>query len=454
MRKKLLEQRAAAIARCDELSAIRETRELTEAEQVEFRSTLDKAKQLGEDILAAEELDRERAEQQVAEQRAAAAPAQQRPNSAPGHLEVHDNAEDVPFPDFGDFLRAVQVNATERTMDPRLRKSDIRNPQVRAAAGMNEEVASSGGFLVMTEIGAMIEKAAFETGMLASKTTKIPLGPNSNGMKLPGIDETSRVDGSRWGGVRGYWLNEAGSLTSSKPKFRNIELGLNKLAVLVYATDEMLADATTLGSVIQRSASEEFGFKLDDAVVRGTGAGVPLGILNAACTVSVSKETSQVAASILYENISKMRARMLPRSFANAQWFINVDCMPQLEKMFIPHKNVAGSENVSGQSVWMPPRGAQDPPNGTIFGRPVNVVEQCETVGTVGDIILADLGMYLMTTKGGVQAASSIHVNFLTDETAFRFIMRTDGQPSLNSAITPYKGTGTLSSFVTLATRA
>ena len=263
MRKKLLEQRAAAIARCDELSAIRETRELTEAEQVEFRSTLDKAKQLGEDILAAEELDRERAEQQVAEQRAAAAPAQQRPNSAPGHLEVHDNAEDVPFPDFGDFLRAVQVNATERTMDPRLRKSDIRNPQVRAAAGMNEEVASSGGFLVMTEIGAMIEKAAFETGMLASKTTKIPLGPNSNGMKLPGIDETSRVDGSRWGGVRGYWLNEAGSLTSSKPKFRNIELGLNKLAVLVYATDEMLADATTLGSVIQRSASEEFGFKLD-----------------------------------------------------------------------------------------------------------------------------------------------------------------------------------------------
>ena len=166
------------------------------------------------------------------------------------------------------------------------------------------------------------------------------------------------------------------------------------------------------------------------------------------------KETSQVAASILYENISKMRARMLPRSFANAQWFINVDCMPQLEKMFIPHKNVAGSENVSGQSVWMPPRGAQDPPNGTIFGRPVNVVEQCETVGTVGDIILADLGMYLMTTKGGVQAASSIHVNFLTDETAFRFIMRTDGQPSLNSAITPYKGTGTLSSFVTLATRA
>jgi hypothetical protein len=45
-------------------------------------------------------------------------------------------------------------------------------------------------------------------------------------------------------------------------------------------------------------------------------------------------------------------------------------------------------------------------------------------------------------------------VEFLTDQTVFRFIFRGDGQPKRNAPLTPYKGAGTLSSFVTLATRA
>ena len=56
-----------------------------------------------------------------------------------------------------------------------------------------------------------------------------------------------------------------------------------------------------------------------------------------------------------------------------------------------------------------------------------------------------------------VQSAQSIHVQFLTDEMVFRFLYRCDGQTSMASAITPYKGdstTGTQSAFVTLAERA
>jgi hypothetical protein len=45
-------------------------------------------------------------------------------------------------------------------------------------------------------------------------------------------------------------------------------------------------------------------------------------------------------------------------------------------------------------------------------------------------------------------------VAFLTDEEVFRWILRFDGQPIRNSALTPYKGTNTTSPFVTLATRA
>ena len=73
------------------------------------------------------------------------------------------------------------------------------------------------------------------------------------------------------------------------------------------------------------------------------------------------------------------------------------------------------------------------------------------------DIGLFDMSQYFWAEKGGVQEAQSMHVEFLTDQMVFRFIVRYDGQPSWSSALTPYQGTattGTLSPFVVLASRA
>jgi HK97 family phage major capsid protein len=106
-----------------------------------------------------------------------------------------------------------------------------------------------------------------------------------------------------------------------------------------------------------------------------------------------------------------------------------------------------------GAPVFMPPGGLSGAPYGTLMGRPVIPVEYCATVGTEGDIILADLSQYLMIDKGGINAASSMHVRFIYDEMAYRFIYRVDGQPIWNSALTPKNGSNTLSPFVTLATR-
>ena len=71
---------------------------------------------------------------------------------------------------------------------------------------------------------------------------------------------------------------------------------------------------------------------------------------------------------------------------------------------------------------------------------------------TSGDIILADLSQYIMIDKGGLQSASSIHFKFTTDETAFRFVFRVDGQPWWSTALIPFKGSSnTLSPFVVLS---
>ena len=47
-----------------------------------------------------------------------------------------------------------------------------------------------------------------------------------------------------------------------------------------------------------------------------------------------------------------------------------------------------------------------------------------------------------------------MHVKFIEEEQTFRWSLRTDGQPLWRTALTPYKGTNTLSPFVALAARA
>jgi HK97 family phage major capsid protein len=350
-----------------------------------------------------------------------------------------DRAEDKPWVSFGEQLAAVRAAAQPGgTIDPRL--------TTKAATGLSEGVPSDGGFLVQQDFSVELLKNAYETGVLASKVKKIPLTTAANGLKINGVDESSRANGSRWGGIQSYWENEADAYTASKPKFRQIELNLKKLTGLCYATDELLLDASALGTVISDGFSEEFGFKIDDAIVRGTGSGQPLGILNSQGTVMVSKESGQSADTIVVQNIVKMWARCWGRSRQNAAWYINQDIEPQLFTMSL----AVGS---GGVPVYMPANGVSGSPYSTLFGRPVIPLEQCDTLGNVGDIVLGDFSQYLMIDKGSIKSDVSVHVRFVYDEQVFKFVYRADGQPIRNKPLTPFKGSNSLSSFVTLEAR-
>jgi HK97 family phage major capsid protein len=193
-------------------------------------------------------------------------------------------------------------------------------------------------------------------------------------------------------------------------------------------------------------ASAEIRFKLIAALISGTGAGQPLGVLNAGCLVTVSKETGQTAQSVVVENLVNMWSRLTPESAQNAVWCINKDVEPQLFTMGI-------TVGTGGSPIFMPAGGLSQSPYNTLLGRPIIPLEQCSTLGQVGDVILADWSQYVAIDRG-LQTASLIHVKFVYDETALRFVYRFDGEPWPASAITPYSGSSnTLSPFVTLATR-
>ena len=342
--------------------------------------------------------------------------------------------EERKFKTFGEQLMAAyRASMPGGQVDNRL--------TTRAASGLNESNPSDGVFLVQQDFVSELLKRTYETGILASKVKKIPISTSANGLKINAVDEDSRANGSRFGGVQTYWEGEADKLAGTKPKFRVLELSLKKLTGLCYATDELLQDTAALESVIRQAFAEEFGFKIDDAILTGTGAGEPLGILNSSSLVTVAKESNQTE-KITVENLIKMWNRVWSRSRNNAVWFINQEIEPYLYTL-----------KIGTTPVYVPAGGLSEKPYGTLFGRPVIPLEQCSALGEVGDIILADLNQYLLIDKGGINAQSSIHVRFLYDENVFRFIYRVDGQPIWNKPLTPYKGTATQSPFVALAKR-
>lgn len=317
---------------------------------------------------------------------------------------------------------------------------------VRAPTGAGEVDPTGGGFLVQFDFGASIFMLAHDMGEILSRVNKIPISANSNGLKIPGVDETSRATGSRWGGVASNWAAEGVAGTESRPKFRMVEFDLRKLISKMTITDELLQDSTALTAIAAQAFSEEIMFMTEDAIFEGTGAGQPLGIINSPALVSVAKEIGQAAGTIQLENINKMWARLWARSRKEAVWLINQDCEPQLFQL----NQVAG---VGGQPVYIPPGGVQNAPNSTLFGRPVIATEYSAILGAPGDIALVDLSQYTVVDKGGVQMATSMHVAFDTDEMRFRITYRVDGKPMWHSAITPFKGSNTRSPFVVVAQR-
>jgi HK97 family phage major capsid protein len=163
--------------------------------------------------------------------------------------------------------------------------------------------------------------------------------------------------------------------------------------------------------------------------------------------VTVGAGSGQAAATIIKKNIDKMYARCHARARLNAVWLINQDVENELA-------NMTQDVGTGGSAVYLPVGGLSASPFATLKGLPVIPAEHNPTVGTEGDIILANLGYYIAGIGGGgVQSASSIHVYFTSAQTAFRFLIAVDGRPALQSPITPFNGTNTLSPFVTLATR-
>ena len=373
---------------------------------------------------------------QAAEAGATKAIAATEPVKTSGNVQVVTDEGDREFKTLAEHARAVKDFTTSygRKVDPRLSRLI---GATKAVQGASEGNPADGGILLEPTLAGQVMQPVHEVGPFYAGASKIPAGENSNSGYVLAVNETSRVTGSRWGGLRGYRLAEGDALTKSKPNFRKVQWELKKYGVLVYGTDELLKDARQFSAIVEQGSREELAFMMNDDIFRGLGVSGAQGIMNSSALITVTRDTGS---AIKGADISAIWQRLYLRSKANAAWYINPDCAAQLDSLFA----------VGSTAVLFPYAGYTADGVRTLYGKPIIETEFNASLNTTGDILLADLSQYVVFEKGGIESASSIHVEFLTDQEVFRYIARMDGSANVASALTPANGSNTTSPFVVL----
>jgi len=309
-----------------------------------------------------------------------------------------------------------------------------------------EAAPSEGGFLVPEEFRAELLAVSLESSVVRPLARVVPMGGPT--LRFPAIDVTSNAT-SVFGGIIVYRTEEGAELTESEASFGSVKLEVSKQTALAHVNNELIADTGgAFPAFVEDTFPPAMAFFEDIDFLKGSGAGEPLGALAAAneALVVIAKETGQEADTIVWQNILRMYARMMPTSLKNAIWIASPDTFFELATMAL-------DVGTGGSAVWLVD--GTGSPVLTLLGRPVVMSEKAPgALGTQGDLSFVDLSYYLIGDRQRMEIMSSPHVKFTSDRTTFRVIQRNDGRPWLLDAITPQNGSASLSAFVQLDDRA
>lgn len=345
-----------------------------------------------------------------------------------------DPARTAGFKSLAEFAVAVRNLQVGGVADPRF---------AAAATGYQQNQGSAGeGVLVPAEWREAIWALVFDNNDLLGACNPEPTQGNTVGI--------IKDESTPWGasGVQASWRAEGTQMLASKASVTPTLIQLHELFAFVLATQEILDDAPRLQNRLTVQAARAIRWKAFEAVMWGDGNGKPLGFMNSNALVTVTKESGQANGTIQAENILKMAARLFEMDGGSPQFLANRDTLPQL-----------GTMKIGNNAAWLPLNqplsGGAVRKGGILLGEQLSFNEHCQTLGTKGDIVLADLSGYALATKqgGGIDFAASIHLFFDQNIQAFRWIFRVGGQPYLSAPIAAAKGSSTKSHFVCLENR-
>jgi HK97 family phage major capsid protein len=325
---------------------------------------------------------------------------------------------------------------------------------------------ANGGYLLSTELASSAwDKARAIDGPL-QRCRAFTVGVNS--LDVPALDETSRVTGSRLGGVRAYWEGNTDDADlaafATQPAAALIAFNPRRLIVQAQPlSNDLLADSSIAEALVDEAAAQELNYAVVEAMLLGDGISSPLGIANAPCTIVASRSTPN---SITTTDIDAMWSSMWPFSRRNAAWYCSDDTLQVLD--------AAATDGGWPAALYMP-RGSVGNQYALIKGCPLIPLEQSPALGRKADLALADfsqygigvrraaatnspeIGVHILSRDDALSEASqyatkltSEHFRWSEDVTIMRYRLRLDGKPMWRKPVLNASGTKTVGPFVIL----
>lgn len=285
------------------------------------------------------------------------------------------------------------------------RKSNGYTYETKAVVGMSEGGSGTGDSMVYTALTEMQGIWAGATSIYdkCSKRT-LPAGASAVNVLVDTFTEYAQgsapiITGVAEGDAKN--VNAAPTLSSLvQPKIVQTVVGV---------TDEELEDVPYLDSYLRSKLTAKFANKKDQLILAGTyGATVGfrgISTVGSAYVTTCSYTTPTLAQIIAFETAIEPELRN------GAEWVMGVAKWAQIQATFLTAANLGGM--------------IVDAKAKTLLGYNVNVS------GNTDKIMLGNWRNYtVVESRLGERIDTSIHVQFLTDQTLFRIVSKLGGTPS------------------------
>jgi len=320
----------------------------------------------------------------------------------------------------------------------------------REKATQTAGAAETGGTLVPTEFSNQILERVRQTNDVLQNAMIIEMG--SNAVDIPIVMGFDESQGRVFGNIYWVWKGEEQQYTASNFETGLVKLVLNECAGMARVSRNLMKySPQSIEGLLARGFDEGMSKSITRAALRGTGAGMPKGVLTSgAHTIEVVEETNQTNYTVILDNIGNMFARLYSPTddIGAGTWWANRTVIPQLLKL----NQAVGT---GGSNVFLINQSVQEKPIYSLLGIPLKFNNQMSALGYAGDFGLFDFSQDLVgVPAGGLggEMETSIHLYFDYGSTAFRFTFDMDIQPWWPSEFKPEYG-DTQAPFITLAER-
>lgn len=329
-------------------------------------------------------------------------------------------------------------------------KKDVDSLEKRygTKAALSELSGVTGGYLVPQELSTELYQTVEEQALVRPRAAVVPMQSLTHRLPLPdAVTAQTALTAPYFGSILLKWTEEAATIgETAEPKWREVELRAWELAGYALVSNNLMQDGQGLEAYLRLLLGRAIAWYEDQAFLFGDGVAKPVGMAkcNAALTV-----TRNASSHFKLVDAAAMAAKLLPSSWMRAVWAVH-------PSVIIDVAQLASAAGGAGFQINQPtgerPDARQLAPVGYLLGLPVFVTDKLPALGTAGDVLLFDPGLYVVGDRRQVEVAVSDQepTAFGKNQSAWRVVHRVDGQPWLSQAVTLADGTQTASAYVYL----